>query len=74
MEKNKGTSFGLGRGQMQKIDQERDIIYHKETPSPSKYSPLHPGKELSRDSVKFSFQSKAHSIGCKYLSIHLLNC
>lgn len=45
---------------MQKVDQDRDIAYHKASPSPHKYEPIHVGKELSQDSVKYSFRSKAH--------------
>ena len=55
IEKGKGHSFGMGRKEMQKIDQERDILYLKDNPSPNKYSPVHVGKELSKDSVKYTF-------------------
>ena len=65
MKEGRGSSFGLGRGEMQKIDQERDILYHKETPSPNKYVPTYPGKELMKDSVKYSMCSKAHPMDCK---------
>lgn len=55
MEKGKGSSFGLGRSQMQLVDHDRDIKYLRGNPSPSKYSPQHIGKELSKDSVKYTF-------------------
>ena len=35
MEKGKGPSFGLGRNQMQLVDQDRDIRYAKGNPSPT---------------------------------------
>ena len=63
LEKGKGASFGLGRSNMQLVDQDRDVRYLKGNPSPHKYSPNKPGIELAKDSSKYTFQSKAHSIG-----------
>ena len=55
LEKGKGISFGLGREELQKTDQERDIMYLKSNPAPGKYDPLHPGRELMKDGVKYTF-------------------
>ena len=52
---------------MQKTDQERDINYLKNNPSPVKYEPVPVGKVLAKDAVKYSMTSKAHPIECKYL-------
>lgn len=57
---NKGSSFGLGRGNLQKVDHDRDIEYLRDNPSPTVYSPVHVGKVLSKDAIKFSMASKAH--------------
>ena len=54
-EKGKGPSFGLGRTQMQLVDQDRDVRYAKGNPSPIQYQPKHIGKELSKDSSKYTF-------------------
>ena len=51
MEKGKGSSFGLGRKQMQLVDHDRDIKYLKDNPSPHKYAPVHVGKVLAKDGV-----------------------
>ena len=51
MEQGKGSSFGLGRKQMQLVDHDRDIKYLKDNPSPHKYAPVHVGKVLAKDGV-----------------------
>ena len=54
MEQGRGSSFGLGRSQMQKTDQERDINSLKNNPSPVKYEPVPVGKVMAKDAVKYS--------------------
>ena len=61
LELGKGSSFGLGRKQMQLVDHDRDIKYLKDNPSPHKYEPVHVGKRLAKDSIKYSISSKAHA-------------
>ena len=51
MDQGKGSSFGLGRKQMQLVDHDRDIKYLKDNPSPHKYAPVHVGKVLAKDGV-----------------------
>ena len=55
IEKGKGSSFGLGRSQMQPVEQDRDVRYFKGNPSPHKYQPNHIGREFSKDSSKYTF-------------------
>ena len=62
MEKKKGCSFGLGRSNLQLTDHDRDNKYLRDNPSPNKYEPVVPGKQLKKDAVQYSFSSKAHSI------------
>lgn len=47
---------------MQLVDHDRDIKYLKDNPSPTNYTPVHVGKVLAKDSIKYSFQSKAHPV------------
>lgn len=55
---------------MQKTDQDRDIQYLKNNPSPHKYSPTFVGRELAKDGIKYSMASKAHPRACKYPPIY----
>ena len=51
MQEGRGSSFGLGRKQMQLVDHDRDIKYLKDNPSPHKYAPVHVGKVLAKDGI-----------------------
>ena len=60
IDKKKGFSFGLGRAVMQKVDHDRDQEYLIENPGPGSHVPIYPGRELAKDSVKYSMAHKIH--------------
>ena len=56
---------------MQKVDHDRDQGYLVDNPGPASYDIKMPGKELAKDSVKYSMAGKIYYQNRKLLNYHL---
>lgn len=56
-EKKRGFSFGLGRGDVQKLGHEESVAAFKHVPGPS--NPRFIGKELATDASAFTMAKKS---------------